>query len=441
MSQNGIKYNVAVSCAGADREIARVVVSIAKANGLRVFLDEEHLWESWGKNLNEYLGEIYDCQSQFCLILISKAYCERAYTNLERRRALDRALENKAEYILPVRLDNSWLEGLPRATAYLDLRTMSSIEVGEVLVRKIKGADVRVIVPEGINASKVVPLGASKGDLPVMQRSLSTNQTIDFVAIQMAEECKRWKLGEPSKNPSALLFTCGDGYREDPIFDITIISRHDKPVLLTAVGIEAVRLSLFGYMPIFGGGGGEPLDLHRTYKLPLPDLWESLAEKERELGIGWGEAVDIDELAYCQLPDPILIESHRPYRYGLHLFDYLNYCPTEVEVFFWARTDRGEARSERVRLTYRITTDIDQVQRYKRLLLGEGKVKSYREEEMDYYRPYDKKEMLRTLAYELWERAGRPQGRDQELWYLAEKELSTRLLDEQALRNVRKRPV
>jgi TIR domain/Protein of unknown function (DUF2934) len=440
MNQDGYEYDVAVSCAGADREMAGVIVSIAKANGLRVFLDEEHLWESWGKNLNEYLGEVYDRQARFCLILISRDYCERAYTNLERRRALDRALESKVEYILPVRLDDSWLEGLPRATAYLDLRAMSLLEVGETLVRKIKGADVRVIVPEGIEASKVVPLSPSEGDAPLVRRGTHTNQPIDFVAIQVAEECKRWKLDEQPYDGFPGLFFNGRDSINDPIFDITIMSRHDKPVLLTAVGIQAVRLSQGGCL-ILGGGGGEPLNLHRTYKLPLPDLLQSLAEKQRALGIGWGEAVDVDELAYCRLPDPILIESYRPYRYGLHLFDYVNYCPTEVELFFWARTDRGEARSERARLTFVIGSEIPPLSRYRRLLSGEEEAKEQQEDKLRHLWPEDKKQMLQRLAHELWERAGRPQGRDQELWSLAEKELPARILGEDALRMVHKRPI
>jgi hypothetical protein len=440
MKQDGYEYDVAVSCAGPDREMAGAIVSIAKANGVRIFLDEEHLWESWGKNLNEYLGKIYDRQAQFCLILISKDYCERAYTNLERRRALDRALESKVEYILPVRLDDSWLEGLPRATAYLDLRAVSLTEVGEALVRKIKGADVRVIVPEGIEASKVVPLSSGEGGSPVMRRDTHANQPIDFVAIQVAEECKQWKLVEkPHDGFPGLFFRGGDSFH-DPIFDITIMSRHDKPVLLTAVGIQAVRLSQGGY-EILGGGGGEPLNLHRTYKLPLPDLLRSLAEKQRALGISWGEAVDVDELAYCRLPDPILIESYRPYRYGLHLYDYVNYCPTEVELFFWARTDRGEALSERARLIFFIGRPIPPVSRYKRILLGEDEAEKQRESELRGLRPEEKEQMLQRLAHELWERAGRPQGRDQELWKLAEKELPTRILGEDALRMVHKRPL
>ena len=434
MSENGYKYDVAVSYAGSDRELARVIVSIAQANDLRVFLDEQHTWESWGKNLNEYLGGIYDTQSQFCLILISKEYCERAYTNLERRRALDRALGSGVEYILPVLVDDSWLEGLPRATAYLDLRNQTLTEVGETLVRKVKGPDVRVILPEGIEASKVEPLARSEGN--VAPRTPS-NQPIDFVAIQVAEECQVWKLQEPSEQFSGLSFYGQTGWYEDPVFDITIMSRHDKPLLLTSVGIQAVRLSLGGFMPIFGGGG-QRLELDRTYNLPLPDLLRSLAEKQRALGLSWGDAVEVDELAYCRLPDPILIEPYRPYRFGLQLFDYINFCPTEVELYFWAKTDRGEARSERARLSFGIGSEIPPIDRYKRMLGGEDEIKS-REAYSRYLRPEEKHQKLERLAYELWERAGRPQGRDQELWSLAEKELPDRMLEEDVLRMVRKR--
>jgi len=440
MNQEAYKYDVAISFAGSDRELARVIVSIAEANGLRVFLDEQHLWESWGKNLNEYLGEIYDHQSQFCLILISKDYCEKAYTNLERRRALDRALESGVEYILPVRVDDSWLEGLPRSTAYLDLRTMTSIQVGELLVQKVKGPDVRVMLPDGIKDSKIELLKQTDGDSPVMQPHTQSNQPVDFVAIQVAQECKAWKLQEPSANFSGLFFRGGTAYYEDPIFDITIISRHDKPLLLTSIGIQVVRLSEGGYGPIFGGGGAEPLNLHRTYKLPLPDLLQTLAEKQRALGISWGDAVDVNELSYCRLPDPIVIESYRPYRFGLHLFDYVNFCPTEVELFFWANTDRGEARSERARLVFVIGSDIPQVQRYKRLLKGKEEIEDQLERHFHYSGSEGLQQQLQRMAYDFWERAGRPRGRDKEFWSRAEEELP-RILDDGALYGMHKRPL
>jgi hypothetical protein len=439
MSQNQYEYDVALSFAGADREVARVIASIAEVNGLRVFLDEHHLWESWGKNLNEYLGEIYDRKSQFCVILISKDYCDKAYTNLERRRALDRALESKVEYILPVRLDDSWLDGLPRATAYLDQREMSSIEIAASLVRKIKGGDAQVRTPEGIDAPKVVPLDrvTTKRFSPGWSND---NQPIEFAEIRVAEESKSWRLFDSPKENSGLVFRGGVGWYEDPIFDITILSAIEKPVLLTAVGIEVVKLSC-SKMLILGGGGAQPVNLHRTYKLELPDLWRVLAEKQRELGAGRYESVDVDEYAYTRLPDPILFQGHRGYRFGLHLFDFVNYCPTDMELLFWVRTNQGDARSEPARLTYEIGSQISPLSRYQRLFYGEDEVKKQEQHKLELLRPDDKEQKLQTLAYELWEHAGRPQGRAQEFWNLAEAELPSRLLCEGDLSGFHKRPM
>jgi hypothetical protein len=89
------KYDVALSFAGEDREVASSFARLAQASDLKVFIDEEHLWEAWGKNLNEYLADVYYNQSRYCVIIISKDYCQKAYTNLERRIALDRVLTSK----------------------------------------------------------------------------------------------------------------------------------------------------------------------------------------------------------------------------------------------------------------------------------------------------------------------------------------------------------
>jgi hypothetical protein len=93
----------------------------------------------------------------------------------------------------------------------------------------------------------------------------------------------------------------------------------------------------------------------------MPDIWLALANRKMH-------GVPIHENASCRLPDPIVIEPGRPYRVGLHLFDYTNCCPTGVDLYFTARTDRGEARSGRATLGYTIGSEIPRVQRYRRLV-------------------------------------------------------------------------
>ena len=131
-------FDVLLSFAGPERAYAQAIHAICTANGLRVFLDEEFQHEIWGQNLVEYLDRTYRERGAFCVALFSQAYCERAYTKVERRAAFDRMLSETGPYLLPVKVDDAWPEGLPRATAYLDLRVQGVVGVCEVLCRKIK---------------------------------------------------------------------------------------------------------------------------------------------------------------------------------------------------------------------------------------------------------------------------------------------------------------
>lgn len=154
------QFDVAISFAGSERDYARAIERIASANGLKVFLDELYEAELWGTNLVESLGEIYANKARYCLIIVSREYCDRMYTNLERRRALDRALYSRQDYILPVITDDSWIEGLPKATAYLDLRKKSVVGVSELLIKKVQGPQSagRLVLPADLNVSRI-PIG------------------------------------------------------------------------------------------------------------------------------------------------------------------------------------------------------------------------------------------------------------------------------------------
>lgn len=437
--ENLYDYDVAFSFAGEDREIARAVAAIAQANHLRVFIDEEHLWESWGKNLNEYLQDIYSNKSQFCVIFISKDYCEKAYTNAERRYALDRVLHSKTEYLLPLRIDNSWPDGLPLATAFLDLRKMSVSEAATIMVKKVKGPGTNLIIPPQATDSKIIALAIENtNDKTIKPNTPNGNQALSFASIQTLEECKGWREIGESECSGNLCWRTGD--YDDPIFDITIINTLDKPVLLTAVGLKIVQVRCEG-MKIMGGDRVQTVNLHRTYKIGLPDMWSALALKLREIGLKYDHAINVNELAKCRLPDPVFIEPYRPYRYGLHLFDYVSFCPNYLELRFWARTDKGECLSEKATLTYSIGRVIPPLSRYMRIFYGDEEVRKQEERALHYFWPAgEKQNRLQSLAYFLWEKEGRPNEKEKALWIEAEKQLSAELLAEDDLRFMHKRP-
>ena len=153
-------FDVAISFAGSERDYARAIERIASANGLKVFFDELYEADLWGSNLIESLGDIYENKARYCLIIVSKEYCERVYTNLERRKALDRAILHRQDYILPVTTDDAWIEGLPKATAYLDLRKKSVVAVCELLIEKLRGKQMeeKLVLPVDVNVPRM-PIG------------------------------------------------------------------------------------------------------------------------------------------------------------------------------------------------------------------------------------------------------------------------------------------
>lgn len=149
------EFDVLLSFAGAERQYARAIYDIAVSNGLSVFLDEEFQAEIWGKNLVEYLHKAYSERGRFVVVLISKDYCNQAYTNVERRAALDRLINQSAEYLLPVRIDESWIPGLPKATAYLDIRKIGVLGVSKTLVEKVLGKKHNLSIPAGLRIPRV----------------------------------------------------------------------------------------------------------------------------------------------------------------------------------------------------------------------------------------------------------------------------------------------
>jgi hypothetical protein len=131
------KFEVAISFAGEQRDYASKLARQLQARGVSVFYDEFYVPELWGKNLAEEFHRIYSKDANFALMLISKEYVEKNWTRHERRAAIERALSERAEYILPIRFDDSWPDGISTATAYLAADRFSAGAVAEILFKKL----------------------------------------------------------------------------------------------------------------------------------------------------------------------------------------------------------------------------------------------------------------------------------------------------------------
>ena len=134
------EFDVVLSFAGEDRLIVEKYVSIlkSKSKSLTVFYDEEKRSELWGKNLVEELYDIYKNKARYCILFISKHYLNKMWTNHERQAAQERALKEKSEYILPIKLDDTELPGMPTTIGYLDLRVLNIEEIASETINKLE---------------------------------------------------------------------------------------------------------------------------------------------------------------------------------------------------------------------------------------------------------------------------------------------------------------
>lgn len=131
-------YDVAISFAGTERVTAKRLAEALRKRGFRPFYDEFYPEQLWGKELPVFFDEIFRRKSRYCVILISEEYCTRMYPNRERQSAVARALEERgSEYILPIRVDDSELPGLPPTIGYMSLSEHTIEEITEILVRKL----------------------------------------------------------------------------------------------------------------------------------------------------------------------------------------------------------------------------------------------------------------------------------------------------------------
>jgi hypothetical protein len=130
-------YDVVLSYAGEEEEYVTRVAQFLQVRGIRVFFAPNKEHEIWGKDLTEYLDQIYRGDAKFCVMFISQNYAAKVWPTHERRSALAKAVSAKEEYLLPARFDDTAIPGLSPSIAYIDLRKKTPEELGDIILRKL----------------------------------------------------------------------------------------------------------------------------------------------------------------------------------------------------------------------------------------------------------------------------------------------------------------
>ena len=130
-------YEVVLSFAGEDREYVEAVANYLKNNNVKVFYDKYEEVTLWGKDLSEHLDKVYRGSARYCVMFISKNYANKVWTSHERRSALAKAIEEKEEYILPVRFDDTEILGIRPTVGYVDLSKKTTEQLGKMILQKL----------------------------------------------------------------------------------------------------------------------------------------------------------------------------------------------------------------------------------------------------------------------------------------------------------------
>ncbi len=187
------EYDVALSFAGEDREVAEKFANLLIAKKIKVFYDEYNAADLWGKNLVDHLADIYGKSARYCVMFISQYYPLKKWTRLERMHAQERAFRDPNEYILPVRLDDTEVPGITETTGYRDLRQHSVESIVNTLEQKLaksKGRTVESSLPENTQPSQQqseyslvdsIPMPKRKKSFTQLQKDRFAKESFDFI--------------------------------------------------------------------------------------------------------------------------------------------------------------------------------------------------------------------------------------------------------------------
>ncbi|MEZ9319350.1 toll/interleukin-1 receptor domain-containing protein [Vibrio sp. 10N.286.51.E5] len=193
-----IQYDVVISFAGEDRHVAEEIASSLVTKGINVFYDEYEQANLWGKDLYEHLIKIYRDESKYCLMVLSKNYVEKQWTNHERKAAQARAFREHREYILPLRLDDTEVEGILDTTGYIDYRKVELEQLIDMLASKVfeynqdHGIEYEIVKVEDVFRHQGI---APKGGEAIKDKHMTTtcpacnkNQKLDEASLSLEQD-------------------------------------------------------------------------------------------------------------------------------------------------------------------------------------------------------------------------------------------------------------
>lgn len=159
------KFDIGLSFSGEDRLYVEQVAILLNQKGISVFYDRLEEINFWGKNLYDYLSDVYMNQARFTIMFISDSYSKKLWPNHERQAMQARAFQENEEYILPARFDDTEIPGILPTIGYIDLRFNTPEQFVELIQKKlissgatIPSENLRKIYSSSINTTRIDPI-------------------------------------------------------------------------------------------------------------------------------------------------------------------------------------------------------------------------------------------------------------------------------------------
>ena len=129
-------FDFAISFSRECRPLANELADLLENRGAIVFYDYSFLEHLLGKRLDDELAWVFGEATRYFVPFVSAGYARRPWPQYEWTIAQLEAERRQEEFILPLRVDDSLLVGLPSTVGYLDLRSIKLDEVSDILIGK-----------------------------------------------------------------------------------------------------------------------------------------------------------------------------------------------------------------------------------------------------------------------------------------------------------------
>jgi len=137
------EYDVVLSFAKEDGAKAEEFANLLDIRNITVLFDDMQTAELGGSDFVTHIAELNRTKAWYCVMLISRHYPLKAWTETERRAAQEHALRDANEYILLIRLDNTVVPGLTETSGFRDLRQVSMESIVNSIEQKLAEAKAR----------------------------------------------------------------------------------------------------------------------------------------------------------------------------------------------------------------------------------------------------------------------------------------------------------